>query len=67
MNATRQLEQLLTDLVVTWPSDTENPAVKAACDYLEANCGISIQPGEGSEGMTANHHFDNLTEQWYSI
>lgn len=67
MNATRQLEQLLTDLVVTWPRDADNPAIKAACDYLEVNCGISVHPGAGVADAATDLHMAELTDQWYSI
>lgn len=68
MSNTHELEQLLANLVVTWPADESNPALEAARNYLQVHCNIAVEsPTNGHSLIDRQSAFEELTLQWYSV
>ncbi len=68
MSNTHELEQLLANLVVTWPTNESNPALEAARNYLQVHCEIAAESAtNGHDLINRQHIFEELTQQWYSV
>ncbi len=68
MSNTHELEQLLANLVVTWPTSESNPALEAARNYLQTHCNITVESAtNGHNGVYQQPIFEELTQQWYSV
>lgn len=68
MSNTHELEQLLANLVVTWPANESNPALEAARNYLQVHCNIAVESTTNGYGViNGQPAFEELTQQWYSV